>query len=97
MCVDLMGKGAGVRRFPECVESGQQCPRTRLQYIVFALVGSTSTWLMCGHIVDPAFRSCQGDERSLLACYKVGIGSLWLTRLGDLLRWPWLGGARRYI
>ena len=37
-----VGEGAGVRRFPECVESGQLCPRTRLRYIVFALVGSTS-------------------------------------------------------
>ena len=46
---------------------------------------------MCCHIVDPAFLTYQGDEHSLLAYYKVGIGSLWLTRLGDLLRWPWLG------
>jgi len=54
-----VGKGAGARHFPGCVESGQLCPRTRLRCTSFVLVGPTFR-LMRGHIVGPAFRCLYG-------------------------------------
>ncbi|MBA6058113.1 hypothetical protein [Pseudomonas juntendi] len=64
--VDVKGRGAGARRCPGCVESGQLMPSDSPAVRVVVSVGPARR-LMRGHIGGPAFRYLSGVGRSLQA------------------------------
>lgn len=88
----VKGRGAGGRRFPPCVESGQLMPSDSPAIHVVISVGPARR-LMRGHIVGPACRCLSGIGRSLQACCASRANRLVTSWRNLLLLAHWAGSG----